>query len=101
MTTKLWKSTERKIAELIGGTRVPVTGRQRGDAPDIRHRWLSPEVKSYAVRPPSIHDALAQARASARNGQLPIAIFHRRGDAYRDAVVLLSLGDFLEWFGGE
>ncbi|KKK54625.1 hypothetical protein LCGC14_3082850, partial [marine sediment metagenome] len=33
------------IAKYIGGERVPITGRQRGDVPDIKHNWLSVEVK--------------------------------------------------------
>jgi hypothetical protein len=34
---KDWKQAERRIADLLGGQRIPVTGRQRGDTPDIEH----------------------------------------------------------------
>ena len=94
-----FKAVERKIAELLGGTRVPVNGRARGSAPDIESSWLSPEVKSYDRRPPSIHEAMAQAKASARGSQLPIAVFHRNGTRYTEALVILTLADFLENFG--
>jgi hypothetical protein len=40
-----WKACERKIAEILGGVRVPVTGRQRGATPDVEHPSLSIEVK--------------------------------------------------------
>jgi hypothetical protein len=43
---KDWKTAERRIAKELGGTRVPVTGRGRGDVPDIEHPALSVEVKS-------------------------------------------------------
>jgi len=37
MSRATWKRTERSIAGIIGGERVPVSGRQRGDQPDVRH----------------------------------------------------------------
>jgi len=96
---KQFKDTERRIAELLGGTRVPINGRARGSAPDIESSWLSPEVKSYDKNPPSIHNAMAQAKASARDGKLPIAVFHKNGTRYTEALVILTLADFLENFG--
>ncbi len=33
-----WKACERRIAELLGGKRVPVTSRQGGDTTDIELR---------------------------------------------------------------
>ncbi len=32
-----WKATERRVATVLGGKRVPVSGRGRGDAPDVGH----------------------------------------------------------------
>ncbi len=49
MGDKRWKATERKIAALLGGRRVPVSGRGRGDAPDIARPWLALEVKDRAT----------------------------------------------------
>lgn len=40
-----WKAVERAVAATIGGTRIPVSGRARGDAPDIAHPLWSVEVK--------------------------------------------------------
>ena len=48
---KDWKACERRVAEILGGVRVPVTGRQRGVAPDIEHETLSIEVKSRKSLP--------------------------------------------------
>ena len=42
---KDWKACERRIADLLGGQRIPITGRQRGETPDIEHEALSIEVK--------------------------------------------------------
>ena len=43
---------------------------------------------------------MAQARAAAKDGQLPVTVLHKLGARYSDALVVLSLGDFMEWFGG-
>lgn len=94
-----WKNGERRVAALIGGTRVPVTGRARGDAPDISHEWLSTEVKCRKALPSWLNNAMAQARAAARSDQLPIVVLHEDGRQYRDAHVVIRLADFVDWFG--
>ncbi len=43
-----WKQAERRIAAILGGRRIPVSGRGRGDNPDIEHPALSVEVKARA-----------------------------------------------------
>ncbi len=101
MPERRWKATERRIAALLGGARVPATGRQRGDAPDLRHRWLSVEVKDRATLPAWLLDALAQAEASAAPHQLPIAVLHEAGQRHDRALVVLRLADFVEWFGDD
>jgi len=100
MTT--WKNTERKIAAIVGGERVPITGRQRGSAPDVAHEWLGIEVKHKANLPAWLHDAMAQAVACSDNGEkLPIVILHEKGRRHDDDFVVVKLSDFVKWFGGE
>jgi hypothetical protein len=94
VTEKRWKRAERRIAELLGGKRVPVSGRQRGATPDILHATLAVEVKSRKKLPDWIGDALEQAEASAGNGQLPVAVLHERGRRYKNAFVVMRLRDF-------
>lgn len=69
MSRATWKRTERNIAGIIGGERVPVSGRQRGDQPDVRHDWLSVEVKHRRSIPQWLTTALTQARAAVRGDQ--------------------------------
>jgi hypothetical protein len=95
VTEKGWKRSERRIAALLGGRRIPVTGRQRGDVPDIYHPRLSVEVKSRKKLPDWIEDALQQAEASAGIGQTPMAVLHQRGRRYRDALVVVRLQDLV------
>jgi hypothetical protein len=94
-----WKRTERKIASIIGGERVPVTGRQRGDVPDIRHDWLSVECKHRRSVPQWLQEALQQAQAAVRGDQLPIAVIHPHGARHSDDLVVMRLGDFRDHFG--
>ena len=71
-TRGAWKAIERQWAELLGGKRVPVTGRQRGDAPDVEHPTLSIEVKAGKTISTRLSDGMEQAKASIVGDQLPI-----------------------------
>jgi hypothetical protein len=64
---KVWKACERHVAILLGGERVPVSGRARGDAPDIEHPELSIECKSRRRLPAWLEDVLRQAVAFVRD----------------------------------
>ncbi len=96
-TLKSWKSCERRVAELLGGHRVPVSGRGRGDAPDIEHPTLSVEVKSRKKIPAWLEDALRQAQASTKDGRLPIMVLHQDGQRYSSSLVVLRLEDFSKY----
>ena len=91
---KNWKACERKVATLLGGRRVPITGRQRGDTPDIEHAALSVEVKSRKTLPAWLEEAMKQAEASAKDGQLPVAVLHEDRRPYLNSLVVLRLKDF-------
>ena len=102
MTDKPWKANERDTAAILGGERVPVSGRARGDAPDVAHPWLSVEVKHRKSFPAWLDEALDQAAAASDGGKrLPVAILHEAGERHGRDVVLVRLADFREWFGPE
>jgi len=103
-----WKATERYVAAALGGTRVPITGRTTGDAPDIDHPFLVPEVKrrssAYAF-PKWLEKAFLQARAASetifeRTGKTktPIVVIeHAKGRGKpNDYYVMMKLNDFVE-----
>lgn len=98
MTDKPWKKNERMIAEAIGGKRVPVSGRTRGDQPDIEHNYLSIEVKLRASLPAWMHDAMDQATKSARGNQTPCVILRHKGQRAHDAFVVFRLEPFRKRF---
>jgi hypothetical protein len=93
MNRSSWKAAERRIAGLIGGRRVPVSGRSRGDAPDIEHPLLSVECKARKRLPDWLHEGMRQAVAATRGDQTPIVILHEAGRRYRDALCLVRLSD--------
>ena len=99
MTEASWKRTERLVASALGGERVPVTGRARGDAPDVAHDWLSIEVKHRKALPAWLQDAISQAVAAAGISQLPIVVLHACGQRHGNDLVVLRLADFQDWFG--
>ncbi len=89
-----WKTCERRVAEELGGRRAPVSGRARGDAPDVATPSLAAEVKSRKALPRWIENAPAQAEAPARKPQLPIVVLHEDERRYADSLVVLRLADF-------
>lgn len=92
---KLWKASERRVAALLGGTRVPVSGRARGDNPDVSHRLLSTEVKMRTKLPALYASAMKQAQASAKEGEVPVVVMHEKGKRYDEALVMFRMKDFL------
>ena len=105
---RAWKRDESEIARLLGGERVPVTGRQRGYRPDVDHPWLSLEIKSWASLPQRVAEAMDQAEKAAayakrreQRDKLPIAVIHGKSTHRGNSLVVMRLDDFLDWFGGQ
>ena len=98
---KNWKTCECKIAALLGGERVPVSGRGRGHSPDIRHEDLSMEVKNRKRLPAWLEYAMKQAEASAQEGQLPLVILYQDGQRYQEALVVMRLKRLVQQQGDE
>jgi len=100
-----WKKWERWWAELLGGVRVPVTGRQRGSAPDVDHPEFAIEVKYGRVMSSRLSLAVEQAVA-ARDYALEhegvekiplVCITNRTKTKVIDNYVLMRAEDFALW----
>lgn len=96
MADRTWKATERAIAHRLGGRRVGCTGR---DTEDVAHDWLSVEVKTRKSLPAWLREALAQAGRNSPPARLPVVVLHQVGQRHANDLVVLTLGDFEEWFG--
>ena len=68
--------------------------------PDVQSDWLAVEVKYRQKMPKWIEDAMRQACFGASPNQLPIVVVHKEGERRRKDLVIMRLGDFLDWFGG-
>ena len=78
--------------------RVPVTGRTRGSAPDIRNPRFAIEQKHRKKLPALVTGAFDQAIKSVRGDQFPIVILHEHGDPYLDSLVIVQLRDLPHLF---
>ena len=99
MTTKdshrrSWKRNESEVAEFIGGERVPVSGRQRGNQPDIKHPWLAVEAKLRMRVPAWIKTGMEQAEKSAMGHQMPVLIIREKFQKVDDALICMTLKEF-------
>jgi len=88
------------VAELLGGCRVPASGRARGDSPGVEHPALAVEVKRRKRVPGWLEEALERAETSARDGQLTVAVLHQDTRRYADCLVVLRLKDFAGYVNG-
>lgn len=99
-----WKHGERMVAKILTdlgfgeSERVPVTGRTRGSAPDIRNPRFSIEQKHRKTLPKLVTGAFDQAIKSIRGNQIPIVILHEHGDQYLDSLVVVRLRDLPHLF---
>ena len=91
-----WKRAERRIAEILGGERVPITGRHSGDVSDVKHDLFSIEVKTKKRHYQGLVQAMEQAvKASKRENTLPLVVVHESGRQHRSDHVIMRMGDFV------
>lgn len=95
MPDKLWKTAERSLARILGGKREPVSGRQRGDKPDIAHSVFSVEVKHRESLPAWIMVAMKQADAANNGSQISMVLLHEKWQKYEDTLTIMRLSDTL------
>ena len=98
MNRATWKASERRFAELLGGQRVPVTGRGRGETPDIAHPVFAIEHKCGQVMSSRLVEAVQQARAAAKQtGKLPLVTIEQSNGPGRanGRYVMMDIETFL------
>lgn len=98
--SETWKAVERALATLLGGERIPVTGRVMGSAPDIDHPDLAIEVKHGRSIPKLLQRAMTQAIAArgfylkrGKGDRIPCVIFHPEGARYDESFVIVRVRD--------
>ena len=100
MSDAAWKAWESRVARIFGGRRRgPDTRGPDGGRSDVVHRFWSPEVKLLGR--PGYADLLAachQAEANRGPHQCPVAVVKRKRARDSDALVVLRLETFRDWF---
>lgn len=103
MDRSTWKNWERKVAEWFGGDsvnakRIPVTGRQSGDVPDVETIKFAIEVKAGKVVSSRTLKAIDQAKkAGASTNKIPVVVqVHKVNKTVSVPLVTLDLATFLK-----
>lgn len=96
MPNSYWKNIERRIARLFGTERIGT--REGGPAPDFENSWVVGEVVCHLI-PEWILEELAQAEGRKTDREkLKLLVIHEKGQALDEALVVMRLGQFREWF---
>jgi len=93
-----WKSIERRVARLFGTKRIGT--REGGPAPDFEGTFFVGEVVCHEI-PKWILEELAQAELRKTDREkLRLLVVHQKGQDLDQALVVLRLGQFRDWFLG-
>ncbi len=97
MPDKAWKQFERTVAKWFGGKRrgPDVTG---GKTDVIAEGWA---IECKLLGAPTYGAMLAACRQAEENGhenELPVAVVKRKSAQVKDALVVMRLETFSEWF---
>ena len=103
---KTWKKFERWVGSFLSelghqALRVSVTGRTRGDSPDVTCDYLSIECKYRKQIPLWIKDAMAQAVASSRKGKTPVVFLKEKGVSFDETLIIFRAKDFMDKLNNE
>lgn len=97
-----WKGFERRIAKLLNGRRIPVTGVDRAGA-DVVTNTFDVQCKLRKGQPSYLREWLdGICGTAARRGQIGIVVWKHTGSQHvdNDALVILRLGDFVDYTTG-
>lgn len=97
MSDKLWKATERAIAQRLGGQRLGAVGIA---GPDVVTDSLAIEVKQRKRLPAWLSGAMEQAVGAASGERIPVVVLHETGQRHDSDFVILRLADFQARLGG-
>lgn len=94
MADKRWKRAEREIASLLGGVRLPNSGRGQ---PDVIAGHLAVQVKTKTTLPAWLIEAMDQAIRDACDDQQPVVILNLVGQGRKARRLLVAdLANVLE-----
>ena len=93
MADKAWKAFERRVALILGGTRRPVMGHEKGGT-DIDHEYLAIQCKQRGGKYPAyLGEWMAGLGAG---GKTPLIVWGLKHQDTDKAMVVMRLRDFAE-----
>lgn len=99
MADKLWKAAERRLAALLGGRRIPVTGVDRHGA-DVESAMFAVQVKRRRSFPAWLDVWLSGICASAKQRKkIGLLVLMTPGKHDKNAMVVMRLSDFRDLHG--
>lgn len=94
-----WKAAERRVAEDLGGRRIPVTGIDR-DGADVITPLFCVQVKLRKALPIWLWNWLSGIQGVAKpTGKVGILLLKKPRQADTDGLVVMSYGDFVDLHG--
>lgn len=102
MPDKTWKRFERSVAKILGGVRHPVTG-ERAGADVETGRLVVQAKKGYKMNQCMRRwlESITGFRDDKAQGKTPIVVWQTKGQQDTEAVVYLTLGEFVRLIGKE
>lgn len=95
MSDTAWKAYERRVAALLGGKRIPVTGEREGA--DVESVLALGQCKKRKRMPEYLFSWLDGIRRRAKDkGKLGIVVMQRPGRLDLESVVIMRFDDFLD-----
>lgn len=96
-----WKAYERRVAEALGGRRIPVTGIDR-DGADVVTPMFHVQVKLRRMLPSWLWAWLSGIVGTASvNGKIGIMVLKKPGQQDNDALVVLRFSDWRALHGDD
>jgi hypothetical protein len=96
--SQLWKDTERYIAKVLGGQRIPVNSTS-GVACDVSTPLMSVEVKERVKIPIFLSKTVQQAETNCEKGKIATVVLHEKGKGHDKDLVIMRLRDFCDLYG--
>jgi hypothetical protein len=92
-----WKKQERTVAALLGGVRLPNSGRGQ---PDVRAPGLAGQVRTMKALPLWLLGAVEQAGRDAEAGELPVVVLCAVTQGKRTRrLLVMDLDALMTWPG--
>jgi hypothetical protein len=92
---KLWKKTEREVAKMFGGRRIPVNSTENVKC-DVSTPVFSIEVKESDSLPNWLLEAIGQAQANCEIGKTALVVLHPKNSRHDKDLVVIEAKYFLK-----